>query len=160
MRLFVGYAELGLGFVERDVGDVFLRGSEVDRGLAGRVVAPGGYGVEVGDEVLWEAGGESFTVELGGEAGGEVLKHGETDEKAVARGPGCGLIAEEAELEWKVSALDFDGGVDAVGVTLEKAELIRRKGGDGAVGGWADEEGALETVVSEERGAEDFSESA
>ncbi len=149
-----------MGFVEGDVGDVFLRGSEVNRGLAGRVVAPSGYGVEVGDEVLREAGGESFTVEIGGEAGGEVLKHDETDEEAVARGPRCRLIAEEAELEWKMSALEVDGGVDAVGVALEQAELIGGKGSDGAVSGCADEEGALETVMSEERGAEDFSEGA
>ena len=70
------------------------------------------------------------------------------------------MITEEAELEREMSALDFDGGVDAVGVALQKAELIRGKGGDGAIGGCADEEGALETVVSEERGAEDFSEGA
>ncbi len=49
--------EFGLGFVEGDVGDVFLRGGEVDDGLGGRVVAPGDYGVEIGDEV-----GGSFAV--------------------------------------------------------------------------------------------------
>ena len=47
--------EFGLGFVEGDVGDVFLGGGEVDDGLGGRVVAPGADGVEVGDEVLGEA---------------------------------------------------------------------------------------------------------
>jgi hypothetical protein len=132
-----------LGFVEGDVGDVFLRGGEVDGGLGGWVVAPGDYGVEVGNEVLGEARGEGFAAELGGEAGGEVLKHDEADEEAVARGPGGGLIAEEAELERKVGALEIDGGVDAGGVTLEEMELVGGEGGDGAVGGGSDEEGAL-----------------
>ena len=85
------------------------------------MVAPGDYGVEVGDEVLGEARGEGFAAEFGGEAGGEVLKHDETDEEAVARGPGGGLIAEEAELEREVGALDVDGGVDSGGVALEEA---------------------------------------
>jgi hypothetical protein len=94
-----------LGFVEGYVGDVFLRGGEVDCGLIGRVVAPGSYGVEVGDEGWGETRGEGFAAELGGETGGEVLKHDEGDEEAVARGPGGGLIAEEAELEGEVGAL-------------------------------------------------------
>jgi hypothetical protein len=51
-----------LGFVEGDVGDVLLWGCEVDRGLGGRVVAPGHGRVEVADEMLGETGGESFTV--------------------------------------------------------------------------------------------------
>jgi hypothetical protein len=105
---FVRDVELGLGFVEGDVGDVFLRGGEVDGGLGGWVVAPGGYRVEVGDEGLGETGGEGFAAELGGEAGGEVLKHDQADEETVAGGPGGGLIAEEAELEREVGALDFD----------------------------------------------------
>jgi len=137
-----------------------LRGGEVDRGLSGRVIAPGDYGVEVGDEILRKTRGEGFATELGGEAGGEVLKHDEADEEAVARGPGSGLIAEEAELEREVSALEVDGGVDAGGVALEEVELIGGEGRDGAVGGVADEEGALEAVVSEEAGAEDLGESA
>jgi hypothetical protein len=149
-----------LGFVERDVGDVFLRGGEVDAGLGGRVVAPGGYGVEIGDEILGEAGGEGFTAELRGEAGGEVLEHDEADEEAVARGPGGGLIAEETELEGQVRALEVDGGVDSGGVALEEVELIGGERGKGAVGRGPDEEGALEAVVCEEAGAEDFGEGA
>jgi hypothetical protein len=149
-----------LGFVEGDVGDVFLRGGKIDAGLGGRVVAPSDYGVEVVDEVLGEARAESFAAELGGEAGGEVLKHDEADEEAVARGPEGGLIAEETELEREVGALEVDGGVDAGGVALEEMELIGGESGDGAVGGGSDEEGALEAVVSEEAGAEDFGEGA
>ena len=84
----------------------------------------------------------------------------ETDEKAVSRGPGCGLIAEETELEREMGALEFHGGIDSGGVALEEVELIGGKSGDGAVCGCADEEGALKTIVSEERGAEDFSEGA
>ena len=122
-----------------------MRGGEVDRGLSGRVIAPGDYGVEVGDEILRKTRGEGFATELGGEAGGEVLKHNEAYEEAVARGPGSGLIAEEAELEREVGALEVHGGVDAGGVALEEAELIGRKGSDGAVGGCANQEGALET---------------
>jgi hypothetical protein len=70
------------------------------------------------------------------------------------------LIAEEAELEREVGALEVDGGVDAGGVAFEEVELIGGEGGDGAVGGGAEEEGALEAVVGEETGAEDFGEGA
>ena len=157
---FVRDGECGLGFVEGDVGDVFLRSGEVDGGLSGRVIAPGDYGVEVGEEVLGETRGEGFAAELGGEAGGEVLKHDECDEEAVTRGPGGGLIAEEAELEREVGALKFDGGVDAGGVALEEMELVGWESGDGAVGGGADEEGTLEAVVSDEAGTEDLGEAA
>jgi hypothetical protein len=160
LAFFVGDVKLGLGFVEGDVGDVFLRGGEVDRGLSGWVVAPGDYGVEVGNEVLRETGGEGFAAEFGGKAGGEVLKHDEADEEAVARGPGGGLIAKEAELEREVGALEVDGGVDAGGVALEEVELVGGEGGEGAVGGGSDEEGALEAVVGEEAGAEDLGEGA
>jgi hypothetical protein len=157
---FVRDVELGLGFVEGDVGDVFLRGGEVYGGLGGWVVAPGGYRVEVGDKVLREARGEGFAAEFGGEAGGQILKHDEADEEAVTRGPGGGLIAEETEFEREVGALEVDGGVDAGGVAFEEVELIGREGGDGAVGGGSDEEGALEAVVCEEAGAKDFGEGA
>jgi hypothetical protein len=149
-----------LRFVEGDVGDVFLRSGQVYSGLGGRVVAPGDYGVEVGDEGLGETGGEGFAAELGREAGGEVLKHDECHQEAVAWGPGGGLIAEEAELEREMVALEFDGGVDAGGVALEEVELIGGEGGEGAVGGGSDEEGALEAVVGEEAGAEDLGEGA
>jgi hypothetical protein len=149
-----------LGFVEGDVGDVFLRGGEVDDGLGGWVVAPGDGGIEVADEVLREAGGEGFAVELGGEAVGEVLEHDEADEEGVAGRPGGGLVVEEAELERKVGALESDGGVDAGSVLLEEVELVRGEGSDGAVGGDAELEGALEAVVDDEGGAEDFGEGA
>ena len=160
VRRFFRDGQFGLGFVEGDVGDVFLRGGEVDDGLGGWVVAPGDDGVEVGDEVLRESRGEGLAVELGGEAGGEVLEHDEADEEAVARGPGGGLIAEEAELEREVGALEVDGGVDAGGVALEEVELI---GGRVAMARSAEarmQEGALEAVVGEEGGAEDLGEGA
>ena len=64
------------------------------------------------------------------------------------------------ELEREMGALDGDGGVDAGGVALEEVELVGWEGGDGAVGGGADLEGALEAVVGEEAGAEDFGEGA
>jgi hypothetical protein len=149
-----------LGLVEGDVGDVFLWGGKVDCRLRGWVVAPGDYGVEVADEVSGEFGGEVFAIELGGEAGGEVLEHDEADEEAVAGYPGSRLVAEEAELEREVGALEGDGGVDAGGVTLEEVKLVGREDGGGAVGGNAQGEGALEAVVGEERGAEDFGEAA
>jgi hypothetical protein len=112
------------------------------------------------DEVLGEARGEGLAAEFGRKAGGEVLKHDEADEEAVAWSPGGGLIAEETELERKVGALEVHRGVDAGGVALEEMELIGGESGDGAVGGGSDEEGALEAVVSEEAGAEDFGEGA
>jgi hypothetical protein len=149
-----------LGFVERDVGDVLLGGGEVDDGLGGRMVTPRAYGVEVGDEVEGETGGESFAVELLGEAVGEVLKHGERDEDGVAGGPEIGLVAEDAELQGEMRALTFDGGVDAGGVEGEPVELVGRQDGDGAVGGGADLESALGAVVGEESRAEDFGEGA
>jgi hypothetical protein len=70
------------------------------------------------------------------------------------------LIAEETELEGKMGALEVDGCVDAGGVTLEEVELIGGEGGEGAVGGGSDEESALEAVVCEEAGPEDFGEGA
>jgi len=124
------------------------------------MVAPGDGGVEIADEVCREFGGESFAVQFGGEAGGEVLEHNEADEEGVARRPGGGLVAEEAELEREVSALEVDGGVDSGGVSFEKMKLIGREGGDSAIGGDAELEGALEMVVDEEARAKDFGESA
>ncbi len=53
-----------------------------------------------------------------------------------------------------------DGGVDAARVELEVVELVGRKGGDGAVGGGTKLKGALDAVVVEERGAENFGELA
>jgi hypothetical protein len=149
-----------LGFVERDVGNVFLRGSEIDAGLGRRMVAPGDGGVEIADEVRRKFCGEGFAVEFGGETGGEVLEHDEADEERVARRPGGGLVAEEAELEREVGALKVDGGVDAGGVLLEKMKLVGRQGSEGAVGGDAKLEGALEAIVDQEAGAKDLGESA
>lgn len=128
--------------------------------MGGRVVSPGAYGVEVGDEVGGEFGGEGFAVEFLREGVGEVLEHGEAYEHAVAGGPGGGLVAEDAELKREVGALGFDGGVDAAGVELELAELVGGEGGDGAVGGGADLQGALGAVVGDEGGAEDLGEVA
>ena len=59
-----------------------------------------------------------------------------------------------------MGTLEVDGGVDAGGVLLEEMELVGREGGEGAVGGDAELEGALEAVVDEEAGAKDFGESA
>ncbi len=128
--------------------------------MGGWVVAPGDGGVEIADEVRGKFCGEGFAVELGGEAGGEVLEHDEADEDGVARRPGGGLVAEEAELEREVGALEGDGGVDAGGVFFEEMELIGREGGEGAAGGDAELEGALEAVVEEEAGAENLGEGA
>lgn len=124
------------------------------------MVAPGDGGIEIGDEVLGKASGEGFAIELGREAGGEVLKHDEAGEDGVAGCPGSGLVAEEAELEGEMSALEVDGCVDSGGVSLEEMELAGWEGGDGAVCGGAELEGSLETVVGEETGAEDFGECA
>jgi hypothetical protein len=137
-----------------------LRGGEIDDGLGGWVIAPGDGGVEIADEVWGKFGSEGFAVELGREAGGEVLKHDEADEEGVTRCPRGGLVAEEAELEWEMSALEVDGGVNAVGVLFEEMELVRRKGGEGAVGSDAELEGTLEAVVGEEAGAKNLGESA
>jgi hypothetical protein len=88
------------------------------------------------------------------------LKHDEADEDGVAWSPGFGLIAEDTELEREMGALDGDGGVDACGVAFEEVELAGWEGGNGAVGGGADLEGALEAVVGEEAGTEDLGEGA
>jgi len=138
-----GFVEFGLGFVEGDVGNFFLRSGEVDGGSHGRVIAPGDCGIEIGDEVLGETSGEGFAVELGSEAGGEVLVHDEADEERVTRRPWGGLIAKKAELEWEMRALMIDGGVDAGGVTLEVVKLVGGESDGGVLGGRANEEGAL-----------------
>src|ERR1700727_462465 len=107
-----GSFEFGLGFVQRDVGNVFLRGREVDDGLGWWVVAPGACGVKVGDEFGRELCGEGFTVELLREGSGEVLEEDEADENGVVGRPWSGLIAEETELEGEMCSLGFHGGVD------------------------------------------------
>ena len=155
-----GFGEFGLGFVQRDVGNVFLGGGEIDDGLCRWMVTPGDGGVEIADEVGGKFCGEGFAVEFSGEAGGEVLEHDKADEERVAWRPGSGLVAEEAELEWEVGTLEVDGGVDTGGVLLEEVEFVGREGGEGAVGGDAELEGALEAVVDEEAGAKDLGESA
>ena len=86
------------------------RGGRLGRGVAGwGVVAPGAYGVEVGNEVGREAGGEGFAVELGGEVGGEILGHDEGNEQGVAGLPGFGGVVEDVELDGQGV-----GSVDAV----------------------------------------------
>ena len=74
-----------------------------------------------------------------------------------------GLVAQDAELDGEVvggaglgAALSLDEGVDAFGVLLEHVELLGGELGDGAVGGGAHLEGALEAVVREEGGAKDL----
>ena len=94
--------EFGLGFVEGNVGDVFLRGGEIDEGLCRRMVAPGAYGVEISDERRRETCGEDFACEFVGEAVGEVLEHGDRDEDGVARRPWGGGEVEQTELEWEM----------------------------------------------------------
>ncbi len=142
-----------MGFVEGDVGDVVLGGGEVDRGLGGGMVAPGAYGVEVIEEDGVEAGGEELTAELLREAGGEVLIHDERHEEGVARGPGGGVVVEDAKFEGEMLPLDGDGGVDAAGVDVEPVVLVGRKDGEGSVGGGGEAEGALRAVVGDEPGA-------
>jgi hypothetical protein len=147
-----------LRFVEWDFGEVGWGIGKVDDGLGGRVVAPGAYGIEVGEEFGRKFCGESFAVELLGESVGEVLEHCEADEDGVAGCPRDRLVAEDAELDGEVRALNGNRGVDALGIELEPVELIGRERGDGAVGGGANLEDALGAVVGNEAGAEDFSE--
>ena len=90
------------------------------------------------------------------EAGGEVLEEDDANGDCVARCPGSGLIAEEAELDGEVRPLGFHGGVDAAGVEREPAHLFGWEDGEGAVGSGTDLEGALETVVGDQAGAEDL----
>jgi hypothetical protein len=154
----------GLGFVERDFFDGRAGDGEVGLGGGGRVVAPGADGVEVGDKLRGKAGGEGFAGELGGEGVGEVLVHGEGDEEGVTRSPGGRRVVEDAELDGEVRGLVGDGGVDlrvdTLCVDLEEVELVRGELRDGPVGGGTDLQGALEAVVLEHGGAEDFGELA
>ena len=55
-----GPGEFGLGLVEGDVGEFYVGVGEVGLRLAGRVVAPGAYGVEVGLEFGREVSGDGF----------------------------------------------------------------------------------------------------
>jgi hypothetical protein len=120
------------------------------------VVAPGAYGIEVGQELRWEFGRERFAVELLREAGGEVLEEDDANGDGVAGCPGGGLVAEEAELDGEMCALSFHGGVYAAGVELEPAHLLGWEDGVGAVGSCADLEGALKAVVGNQLGTEDL----
>ena len=148
--------EFGLGFVEGDVGDVFLWGGQVDDGLGGWVVAPGASGIEVGNEFWRELGAEGFAVEFLRECCGEVLEEGQADDNSVSGCPRGGLVAEDAELEGEVGALGVHGGVDTAGVELEPVDLIGREVGVGTVGGGAELESALEAVVGDHVLAENF----
>ena len=149
-----------MGAVEGDLFYFGFDGGEVGLGLGGWYVAPGAYGVEVGEEIGGEVGGEGFATELDGEAGGEILIHGERDEQGVASGPRCGLVMEEVELYGEVVGVLGDEGVDAVGVGVELVPLVGGECGGGVVGCGADLESALEAVVIDEVGAEDFGEFA
>jgi hypothetical protein len=145
-----------LGLVEGNVGNVFLGGCEVDGGLGGCMVTPGAYGIEICNEFRRELGGEGFAVQLLREAGGEVLEENDADGDCVAGCPGSGLVTEEAELDREVCPLGFHGGVDAASVEFEPAHLVGWEDGDGAVNGGSDLEGALQTVVGDHAGAENF----
>jgi hypothetical protein len=154
------FCEFGLGFVGGDVGDVWLGLREIDDWLGGRVVAPGAYGIQIGDELGGEMRGEGFAAELYREGVGEVLEHSEADKDGVARDPGLGFVAEEAELKREMRALEIDGGVDAAGVDLKVVKFARSESGDGAIGGGANLKNALGAVVGQERSAQDLGELA
>ena len=81
-----------LGFIEGDFGEVGWRIGEVNGGFGGWVVAPGAYGIEVGEEFRRKLCGERFAVEFLGESVGEVLEHREADEDGIAGCPRCGLV--------------------------------------------------------------------
>ena len=145
-----------MGFVEGDVGEFDVGVGEIGLGLAGWVVAPGAYGVEVGLKLRREVSGDGFVGELVGEVVGEVLEHDEVDEDGVTRGPGGGSELEDAEFDGEVVALGGDGGVDSLGVELQRVELIGWEGGEGVFGGGAELEGALGAVVRDHGGTEDL----
>ncbi len=142
-----GRRRLRLRLVERDVVELGLGRGDVGHGLAGVVIAPGAYRVEVGDQVGGEMGGEGLARELRREAGGEVLKHHKLDQDGVARRPRSGPVAEQAELDGEAGALGGDGGVHSARVDLQPVALIGGQDGDGAVGGGAKLKGALQPVV-------------
>jgi len=155
-----GYVEVRLRLVKRHVVVLRLGRGDVGNGLAGVVVAPGAYRVKIGDEVGREMRGESLAAELRWEAGGEVLKEGELDQDGVARGPRGGLVGEQPELDRQVGALGGDGGVHAARVDLQPVALIGGQDGDGAVGGGAQLEDALQAVVLQHGAAKDGGELA
>ena len=105
-------------------------------------------------------GGEGLARKLRREAGGEVLKHGELDQDGVARRPGGGLVGEQAELDGEAVALGGDGGVHSARVDLQPVALIGGQDSDGAVGGGAQLEGALQAVVLQHGAAKDGGELA
>jgi hypothetical protein len=89
--------ETGLTVVEGDLSNWGGGVGEAGGLLGGGMVAPGAYGVEVGEEVGGEVSGESFAIELFGEVGGEVLGHDDADEEGVAGLPGLGEVVEDVE---------------------------------------------------------------
>ena len=100
-----------------------------------------------------EMGGESLARELLREAGGEVLKHHKLDQDGVARGPRRGPVGEQAELDGEAAALGGDGGVHSARVDLQPVALIGGQDGDGAVGGGAQLQAALQAVVIQQGAA-------
>lgn len=157
-----------MGVVEGDLREGFQGGGEIGGGFRGWMVAPGTYGVEIGEEIGallgcgrgGKAGGEGFAVELLREGVGEVFEEDEGDEDGVARGPRLGVVGEHMELEREVVVLGGDGGVDAGGVAFEVVELVGGELSEDTVGGRAEGEGALEAIVGDEAGAEDLGELA
>ncbi len=143
----VGMMKLRLRLVERSVGDVGLRCGEVGQRLAGRVVAPGADGVEVGEQLRRQLGGELFSRELDGEAGGEVLHHHQADEHAVARLPGTRRVVQHAKLGGEMTGVGGDERVDAARVVVEIAEFFGLHLRDDGVGGVAYLEEALGLIV-------------
>ena len=124
------------------------------------MIAPGSDGEEIGYEFRRQARGKRLARDLGGPLLGQVLEHGERDQHGIARRPRSGRVAEHVKLDGQVGFLLRDGRVDAACILLEKMQLVLRQGGDGAVGGGAELQRALQLVVRELRGAEDFSQRA
>jgi len=106
--------------------------------------------------------GDAGAREFGGDVGVEGLDHGEDDADGVDAGPGLGAVVEEAEFNGegiRLLALR-DEEIDAAGVVVEAAAIVRGYSAVEALSGEADLEDALRFVVLYERGAHDFGEIA
>lgn len=158
--------ESNLRVVEGDLGEGLEGSGEVGGGLGRGVVAPGADGVEVGEELGTllrrgggsEARGEGFAVEFLREGVGKVLKQDKGDEDAVACSPRAGIVGENVELERKMTVLSSEGGVNAGAIALKGVELVRWQLSEDAIGGGTEGQGALESIVRNETGAEDLGE--
>ncbi len=145
----------GLVFIGRRRRHVGGRLGQVRHGLGGWMVAPRSSGIEIGGERGTDLLRDGLAGELGGPLLIERLHHAEDDEHRIDGLPAARLIVEQAELGGKRVGF-ADVGVDAAGVVLEEAAILRGEAGGEPLRSLPELEHALDAVMLDEVAAENF----